>query len=112
MGPTGGSTSGVNALAASCTSRCFWRQPGRRHVPEGARPATLGGRRGVLKDATSYGLASGANDYLYWANHTRFLWRENGVDYVASLHRFGTKKETRALLGRLIRELRPAKALR
>ena len=66
----------------------------------------------MLKDATSYGLASGANDYLYWANHTRFLWRENGVDYVASLHRFGTKKETRALLGRLIRELRPAKALR
>jgi hypothetical protein len=83
----------------------FWRQPGRRHVPAGARPATLGGRRGVLKDATSHGVASGANDYLYWANHTRFLWREDGVDYVASLHRFGTRRETHALLGRLIREL-------
>jgi hypothetical protein len=86
----------------------FWRQPGRRFVPARARPATLGGRRGLLKDATSYGLASGANDYLYWANHTRFLWRENGVDYVATLHRFGTRQETRALLGRLIRELRRA----
>jgi hypothetical protein len=84
----------------------FWRRPGARFAPAGARPATLGGRRGLLKDATSYGLASGANDYLYWANHTRFLWRENGVDYVASLHRFGTTQETRALLGRLVRELR------
>jgi hypothetical protein len=85
----------------------FWRQKGRRHVPAGARPATLGGRRGLLKDATSFGLASRKNDYLYWANHTRFLWRENGVDYVATLHRFGTKQESRTLLGRLIGELRP-----
>jgi hypothetical protein len=84
----------------------FWRRPGRQFVPAGARPATLGGRRGLLKDATSYGVASGANDYLYWANHTRFLWREDGVDYVASLHRFGTKQETRAFLGRLLLELR------
>jgi hypothetical protein len=90
----------------------FWRREGRRHVPVGARPATLGGRRGLLKDATSYGVASRENDYLYWANHTRFLWRETGVDYVATLHRFGTKEETRALLSRLIRELRPATNLR
>jgi hypothetical protein len=84
----------------------FWRRLGKQFVPVGAQPATMGGRRGLLKDATSYGLASGANDYLYWANHTRFLWRENGVEYVASVHRFGTKQETRALLGRLLRGLR------
>jgi hypothetical protein len=85
----------------------FWRRSGRQQIPAGARPAELGGRRGLLKDATSWGIASPGDDYLYWPNHTRFLWRENGVDYVASLHRFGTKAETRALLGRLILELRP-----
>jgi len=89
----------------------FRREEGRRQIPAGARPATLGGQRGLLKDATSYGLASRENDYLYWANHTRFLWRENGVPYVATLHRFGTKVETRALLGQLIRELRAANDL-
>jgi hypothetical protein len=85
----------------------FWRRAGRRQVPAGARPAVLGGRRGLLKDASSYGLASATGDYMYFPNHTRFLWRENGVDYVASLHRFGSLQETRALLNRLIRELRP-----
>lgn len=90
----------------------FWRREGKAHVPAGARPATLGGRRGVLMDATSYGVASHENDYLYWANHTRFLWRENGVPYVATLHRFGTLHETRELLGRLVRELRPVRELR
>jgi hypothetical protein len=85
----------------------FRRAEGRQHVPAGARPALLGGRRGLVKDATSYGYAG--NDHLYWPNHTRFLWREHGVAYVATLHRFGTKEETRALLGRLIRELRPVR---
>jgi hypothetical protein len=61
----------------------------------------------LLKDGTSWGLASPSGDYLYFSNHTRFLWRERGVDYVATLHRFGSLQETRALLGRLIRELRP-----
>lgn len=89
----------------------FWRQEGPRHVPAGARSATIGGRRGLLKDATSYGLVAPNNDHLYWSNHTRFLWRENGVPYVATLHRFGKPEETRALLDRLIRELRPAAAL-
>lgn len=88
----------------------FRRAEGRQHIPAGARPATLGGRRGLLKDATSYGLSSSENDYLYFSNHTRFLWHQNGVAYVATLHRFGTKQETRALLGRLIRELRPVRS--
>jgi hypothetical protein len=85
----------------------FRRAAGPRQIPAGARPVTLGGRRGLLKDGTSWGLASPTGDYLYFANHTRFLWRENGVDYVASLHRFGSLQETRALLGRLIRQLLP-----
>jgi hypothetical protein len=89
----------------------FWRAEGRQHVPPGARPATLGGRRGQLKDATSYGLAAPTEDGPYWANHARFLWREDGVPYVATLHRFGTKQETRALLERLISELRPIRSL-
>jgi hypothetical protein len=88
----------------------FWRAEGRQHVPPGARPATLGGRHGLLKDATSWGPASPSEDGLYWANHTRFLWRERGVPYVASVHRFGTLQATRALLDRLIRELRPVGA--
>ena len=87
------------------------RAEGRRHVPAGAEPAQLGGRRGLLKDATTYGAFSREGDHLYWANHTRFLWRENGVPYVATLHRFGTEQETRALLGRLLRQLRPVATL-
>jgi hypothetical protein len=87
----------------------FRRPPGRAQVPATARPAALGGRRGLLADASSYGLASGGRDYLYYANHTRFLWRERGVPYVATLHRFGTADETRALLGRLLRGLRPVR---
>jgi hypothetical protein len=85
----------------------FRRATGARNIPAGARPATLGGHHGLLKDATSWGLAAPNNDYLYFPNHTRFLWRENGVDYVATLHRLGSRAETRRLLGRLIRELRP-----
>ena len=85
----------------------FWRRSSRREIPPGARPATLGGHRGLIKDASSWGLASPTGDYMYFPNHTRFLWRENEVDYVATLHRFGTRAETRALLGRLIRELEP-----
>jgi hypothetical protein len=87
----------------------FRRSASARSIPDGARPATLGGRHGLLKDATSWGLASPSGDYLYWPNHTRFLWRERGVDYVASLHRFGSLRETRTLLGRLIGELRPVR---
>ena len=85
----------------------FRRAAGRRQIPAGARPATLGGRHGLLADASSWGLASPTGDYLYFPNHTRFLWSEHGVDYVATLHRFGTRAETRGLLDRLIRELRP-----
>jgi YVTN family beta-propeller protein len=72
----------------------------------GARPTLLGGRRGRLLPASgsSYG-------GLYFGNHLRFFFRERGLDYVATLHTFGNR-ETTALLGRLIRELRPLATLR
>lgn len=72
----------------------------------GARPAVLGGRRGRLLPASTtsyYG--------PYFGNHVRFFFREHGVAYVATLHTFGNR-ETTALLGRLIAQLRPVAELR
>lgn len=83
------------------------RPPGPQAVPSGAYPAVLGGRQGLLKPAYDYDLACGPGDrHLYWCNHVAFLWRERGVDWVATLHYFGPK-ETRRLLARLVSELRP-----
>jgi YVTN family beta-propeller protein len=48
---------------------------------------------------------------LYFGNHVRFFFRERGVSYVVTLHSFGNR-ETTALLGQLIAELRPISALR
>jgi hypothetical protein len=47
---------------------------------------------------------------IYWPNHDWFFWRQGGVRYAASLHFFG-RRRTLALLGRLVRELRPAAAI-
>src|SRR6266516_7350513 len=77
-------------------------------LPPGLTPANLGGKHGLIKYATGYGL-QGSSGY-YWANHTWFFWREHGVRYAASLHYFGAG--TTQLLGRLIRELRAAADLR
>jgi len=41
---------------------------------------------------------------VYFCNHTRFTWAQGGTWFIATLHYFG-KAQTRALLGRLIREL-------
>ncbi|MDQ3778000.1 MAG: YncE family protein [Actinomycetota bacterium] len=72
----------------------------------GARVAILGGKRGRLLPA------SGSSYYgPYFGNHVRFFFRERGVPYVVTLHDFG-RKETTALLGRLIAQLRPAATLR
>jgi YVTN family beta-propeller protein len=73
--------------------------------PPGTRPAVLGGRRGRLLPASSAGYGG-----PYFGNHVRFFFREHGVRYVATLHSFGNR-ETTALLGRLIAELRPAAEL-
>ena len=80
-------------------------------VPSGAYPATLAGRRGLFKPAYSHNLACSGDGYKYWCNHVAFLWRERGVPWVATLHYFGPR-ETRRLLARLIRELRPVRGPR
>jgi YVTN family beta-propeller protein len=74
-------------------------------IPRGARPARLGGLRGLLLPASS-------TSYFgpYFANHVRFFWRANGIRYVATLHTFG-ERATERLLGRLLRTLRPAREL-
>jgi YVTN family beta-propeller protein len=76
-----------------------------RPVP-GARPAVLGGKSGRLLPASSSSYGG-----PYFGNHVRFFFRERGVGYVATLHSFGNR-ETTALLGRLIAQLRPVAALR
>src|SRR5919201_5531230 len=86
----------------------FRRAPGRKAIPKGARPATLGGRHGLLAAARE---SAGYEGELYFANHVRFLWRERGVDWVATLHTFG-ERDTERLLGRLIAALRPVDDIR
>src|SRR5207244_536748 len=76
---------------------------GRRVTPPGGHPATLGGKRGLLVPAHEGAFYGNG---LYWANHVRFLWREHGVPYVATLHTFG-ERPTERLLGRLVASLRP-----
>jgi YVTN family beta-propeller protein len=85
----------------------FRRAPGRKAIPKKARPVTLGGKDGLLaagSESTYYG------NGLYYANHVRFLWRERGVNWVATLHTFG-ERGTERLLGRLIASLRPVNSL-
>jgi virginiamycin B lyase len=77
-------------------------------VPDNARPARLGGRRGLLAPASS------ASSYVgpYFANHVRFLWRQHGVRYVATLHVLDSGEQaTEVLLDRILRTLRPAREL-
>lgn len=84
---------------------------GKPTFPDTARPATLGGRQGDLAPAAGAGLACGAgNAGVYFCNHVRFRWKQGGSWFVATLHSFGNR-ETTALLGRLIRELRPISTL-
>jgi YVTN family beta-propeller protein len=75
-------------------------------VPVGARTARLGGRWGMLAPASSVEGYQGA----YFANHVRFVWREHGVRYVATLHTFG-ERATETLLGQIIAGLVPASQL-
>ena len=63
--------------------------------------------RGDLAIATGAGLGCGrGNAGVYFCNHVRFRWKRGRSWFVATLHSFGNG-ETTALLGRLIRELRP-----
>lgn len=74
-------------------------------LPPGARPARLGGKRGLLAPASSRNYATEP----YFANHVRFFWREGSTNYAATLHNFGPG--TRAVLGELVSDLRPASRL-
>jgi glutamine cyclotransferase len=77
-------------------------------IPAGSRPARIGGRSGVLASATHDGsLVAGP----YFSNHVRFVWHENGIQYVATLHTFG-EGPTEHLLDQIMRSLRPARELR
>ncbi len=88
----------------------LWRSlAGTPPFPDRSQRATLAGRRGDLARASSWGMACGAGNAGVWfCNHTRFRWREAGVWYVATIHRFGMNDEDVRLLARLIRELRAA----
>lgn len=81
----------------------FRRASGKRAVPKRARPATVGGKHGLLVPAREGGYYGSE---LYSANHVRFLWRAAGANWVATLHTFG-ESATEQLLGRLIASLRP-----
>jgi hypothetical protein len=84
---------------------------GKPTFPETIRPATVGGVHGELAVATGAGLGCGpGNAGVYFCNHVRFRWKHGDSWFVATLHSFGNT-ETTALLGRIIRELRPIAAL-
>jgi YVTN family beta-propeller protein len=69
--------------------------------PPGADPVVLGGKDGLLVRA------GGPGAYFY--NHVRFFWKQDGVDYVATLHEFGAG--TTALLGALVSGLEPVERI-
>jgi len=84
---------------------------GKPVFPDSAQPAMLGGHPGDLAPATGAGLGCGAgNAGVYFCNHVRFRWKQRSSWFVATLHNFGAV-ETTALLGRIIRELRPIATL-
>ncbi|MBD0329250.1 MAG: hypothetical protein ICV64_04015 [Thermoleophilia bacterium] len=80
-------------------------------VPRGARPAVVGGSRGRFLPARGFAFRDDGMRGRFWPNHAWFFWRDRGVAYAASLHVFGRGGETRRLLGRVLRELRPARAV-
>jgi len=78
----------------------------REPLPPGVRPATLGGRSGLLAPTSRRDYGS----ETYWANHVRFFFSERGVKYAATLHDFGP--DTVRVLAALVAGLRPADRLR
>ena len=76
-------------------------------IPRGARRARLGGRVGMLAPASAVASYQGA----YFGDHVRFVWREHGVLYVATVHTFGQQPTTK-LLGQIVARLVPAAQLK
>jgi hypothetical protein len=84
----------------------YRRLSGPALIPDGARPVVFAGKVGLLTPAYGYNMGCGPeNRGVYFCNHVRFAWRQNGTWYAATLHNFGPGTQT--LLARLIRELRP-----
>ena len=117
LGATGKAVTGLNFSYSAETGRPTLDGPARflhfdvqvreadDPLPPKTHPATLGGRLGLLAPATSRNYAAEP----YFANHVRFLWREHGTRYAATLHNFGAN--TKPVLGAIVRSLRPAREI-
>ena len=81
---------------------------GPESLPQGASRRCFGTRCGLVRYADGYGLRPGRG--YFWANHTWFFWREDGIAWAASLHYFGSP-DTSALLSRILARLVPARSL-
>jgi hypothetical protein len=86
----------------------FTRTAGRALATTGGQRAVLAGHRGIYLPALGNKAQCGSEGRsAFWCNHAVFIWRQQGFQYAATLHYFGSG--TRALLGRLVAELSPAR---
>jgi hypothetical protein len=84
----------------------FTRIAGRPLATTGGQHAVLAGHRGIYLPALGNRVQCGSADRsAFWCNHAVFIWRQQGIQYAATLHYFGSG--TRALLARLASELGP-----
>jgi hypothetical protein len=86
----------------------FARIAGRALATTGGQGAVLAGHRGTYLPALGNRVQCGSvARSAFWCNHAVFVWRQQGVQYAATLHYFGSG--TRALLGRLVAGLSPVR---
>jgi len=82
----------------------FTRTAGRPLATTGGQRAVLAGHAGIYLPALGNNVRCGSVERsAFWCNHAVFVWRQQGVQYAATLHYFGSG--TRALLARLVAEL-------
>jgi hypothetical protein len=86
----------------------FARIAGRPLATREGRLGVVARHRGIYLPALGNRAQCGSVDRsAFWCNHAVFIWRQQGVQYAATLHYFGSG--TRALLGRLVAELSPVR---
>jgi hypothetical protein len=86
----------------------FMRTAGRPLATTGGQHAVLAGHGGIYLPALGNNVQCGSVERsAFWCNHAVFIWRQQGVQYAATLHYFGSG--TRALLGRLVAGLSPVR---
>jgi hypothetical protein len=86
----------------------FTRAAGRAFATAGGQRAVLAGHRGIYLPALGNNVQCGSVERsAFWCNHAVFIWRQQGVQYAATLHYFGSG--TRELLARLVAELSPVR---